>query len=337
MRRTIRRGSCASLGLMACVACAGEPIAPVRPVVPLSAPALTPPLRLDDPTPFPTARVEAFNVLSIAPSDLWDRKAAGLFDIPPLAVDSEGVPFITWGGGPSRQPVSIATVAILMLSNAAVTGNTVQRDSVEWWAHRVIAETDTTATNISFPYQFEFALHGIPADNEVRPWYSALAQGEWLELLVRLYLLTGRPEYKAWADKIFIQFLDVRPYTQNPYSIAHVDSAGYYWADEYPNNGKSDQTLNGYMYAIRGVYEYWQLTKNENAERVLLAAFTTIKHYEPEWRNPGGISSYCLRHPWVVDGTYHMQVIGLFRDYYRMTGDPFFAQAANDFAADYTQ
>jgi hypothetical protein len=286
-------------------------------------------------TALPTANVEPIALRSLPRSEMWDWSATA-YDVAELPLDEGGIPYSVVDGVRVRQPVSIASIAILKLSNAELLKTPLVRDTLERWTRALIEEADTSATSISFPYRFAFKLHGFPQEQQTVPWYSALAQGEMLELLVRLYVLTGKTEYRAWADKVFAPLLDVRPFSENSRSVAHVDGDGYYWADEYPNNGRPDLTLNGYMYAIRGVYEYWQLTRSPDAERVVRAAMTTLKHYHQHFRYPGGgPSSYCLRHPETRDGVYHLQIVRLFLDYARVSGDPVFEKAAADFKSDY--
>ncbi|MGZ8377269.1 MAG: D-glucuronyl C5-epimerase family protein [Gemmatirosa sp.] len=285
----------------------------------------------------PTAKVEPIALRSLQRSELWDW-GPGLYTVYPLPHDEQGLPYLLIDDVRVRQPVSISMIGILKLSNAEILKTPLVRDTVERWARTLIAEADTTPSTIHFPYKFPLKLHSFPQEQLTSPWYSALAQGEVLQLLVRLYVMTGKPEYRVWADKVFAPFLDVRPVSENPRSVAHIDRDGYYWADEYPNNGRPDLTLNGYMYAIRGVYEYWQLTKSPDAERVVRASMTTLKRYHQHFRAPGGgPSSYCLRHPETRDGEYHKQIVALFLDFQRMSGDPVFQKASDDFKSDYWQ
>jgi hypothetical protein len=284
----------------------------------------------------PTATIAERSLRDLPRDQLWDWSYT-IQTFAKLELDSAGVPVFNNLDQGARQPVATGTVGILMLSNAELLGNVAQRDSVIRWTKFYIADADTSEGMIRFPYNFQFALHGYQTALVDPPWYSALAQGEFLELLVRLHQVTGDQQYLRWADRVFAPFTDVRPYAENSRSVAHIDAAGYYWADEYPNAGRPDLTLNGFLYALRGVYEYWQVTKSPEARRVLLAGLTTIDHYAPQFRRPHQPSSYCLSHPEVGNGSYHMLIIGLFNDFYRVTGDAAFQTHARNFASDYWQ
>jgi hypothetical protein len=149
-----------------------------------------------------------------------------------------------------------------------------------------------------------------------------------LSLLVRTARVTNDPIYADAADRVFRSLTET-----NLRRVSHWDDVGYYWIDEYPL-ADPDLTLNGFAYAVRGLYEYWQWRRTPESESLLKEALTSLKHYAPQFRVPGHTSIYCLKHH-LSSTAYHAIHIELLRDLYRMTGDPSFAQLANEFATDF--
>jgi len=53
-----------------------------------------------------------------------------------------------------------------------------------------------------------------------------------------------------------------------------------------------DNVLNGFIFGLFGLYEYWMLTKDPEAKFYIDASLTTLQDKLPLFRNPGGISYY---------------------------------------------
>jgi hypothetical protein len=145
-------------------------------------------------------------------------------------------------------------------------------------------------------------------------------QGLVLELVVRLYHVTHNPRYLKAADKIFQSFKNVN---RDSYPwVVYITPDKYYWIEEYPMD-VPDNVLNGFIFGLFGLYEYWMLTKDPEAKFYIDASLSTLQDKLPLFRNPGGISYYCLKHHH-QDPLYHSLHINLIRFLYKMTGEQFF-------------
>jgi hypothetical protein len=102
--------------------------------------------------------------------------------------------------------------------------------------------------------------------------------------------------------------------------------------EEYPHE-VPEQVINGFVFAVYGVYEYYKETGSPDALWILQAALTTLREYVYDFRVPGGTCYYCLAHRSQYT-TYHLWVVGLVTDLYRISGDPFFRTASELFEAD---
>jgi len=187
---------------------------------------------------------------------------------------------------------------------------------------------------IYFQYNFNWPMHGNKNELMKAPWLSGLTQGVALMVFSRLSGFTGDSEYTAMARKTFNSF-NMFVGEHEPW-ITMVDENNYLWIEEYPNETDPNFTLNGFIFCIYGLYEYWSVTKDPHAEFLIQASITTIKHYIEQFRVPGGISYYCLKHKFQYPG-YHNIHIGQLKTLYAFTGDKYFEAMADSFYNDYHQ
>jgi hypothetical protein len=196
-------------------------------------------------------------------------------------------------------------------------------------ADRLIAKRVETRGAWYFPYPFDFthAEHGGVAYKA--PWYSGMAQGEAVSLFAQLAgLQDGLTEdektlYKAAADGAFASLL--RGDNAAPW-VVNKDRAGYLWIQEYPfkTAGTGDYTYNGMIFAMFGLWDYFQLTGNELAAQMYDGACTTMARYFSLLRNPRWYSYYCQTHR-IPAPTYHHHHITLWQQLHWQTNSAVFA------------
>lgn len=162
-----------------------------------------------------------------------------------------------------------------------------------------------------------------------------MAQGLGLAALVRLYNITGNAEYLTAAENVFSTFKRIG-YNLEPWTV-FIDEKGYYWIEEYPIDFPEDaagKVLNGFVFGIYGLYDYYLLTKGSDEKDILLAAITTIHNYISYYRDIGDISFYCLKHNH-KDVAYHFLHQKQLSMLSKITGDPFFKSMADSLHDDY--
>ena len=182
-----------------------------------------------------------------------------------------------------------------------------------------------------FPYSIDFDLHGFGEDIMKGPWYSAMTQGEILSAFTRLYIATDDEKYLDAAEKTFQSLKNVR--SENGEWVSLIDEDNYLWLEEYPQD-EPTYALNGFMFSIFGVYDYYLLNHDPEVKNYLMGAITTIKHYVDEYRVEGEISYYCRDHH-VQSDRYHMIHINQLQNLTRISGDPFFKEEATKFKDDF--
>jgi hypothetical protein len=103
------------------------------------------------------------------------------------------------------------------------------------------------------------------------PWYSGLAQGLGISVLLRAYKETKKKKYldayyQAWPS--MIKKIDEG-------GVVYIDDDGDYWIEEYIVNPPT-HILNGFIWALFGVYDSWKYLNNKSAEKLFHGCIATL-------------------------------------------------------------
>jgi len=254
---------------------------------------------------------------------------------PDYRCDDKGVPiYINKSSGePSTHPVSMTYRGGKCIYAYTVAINDPERDEYLKRAGAIGESLLEIAIEkdgaLLFPYGFDLRTHKAP-------WFSGLAQGQALSLFVNLFNLTGKKRYRDAADKIFTSFFFFYPesYDERKPWISYVDENGYYWIEEYPRKNPQ-HVLNGFQYAVLGLYQYWMLSKTPESEFLIRASLATISEHAEKYRHPGSISRKRLLYNLESKTyNYHLVHILLLRKLYDICGDPNLYRVAHLFELD---
>lgn len=103
-------------------------------------------------------------------------------------------------------------------------------------------------------------------------WFSAHSQGTGISLLARMYKETEDKRYKQTAEKAFISLnLPIRDG-----GVKHVDHKGDVWLEEYLISPPT-HILNGYLWALWGVWDYYLLSDSEEARSLFKECVKTLQ------------------------------------------------------------
>lgn len=103
-------------------------------------------------------------------------------------------------------------------------------------------------------------------------WLSAMAQGHGMSVLVRAYLATGEINYLHNAELALNSFAvnasagGVRNYVFDMYP----------WYEEYPTRDGGTFVLNGFLYALIGLYDLMVTAKLANVPTNATALFEQV-------------------------------------------------------------
>lgn len=158
------------------------------------------------------------------------------------------------------------------------------------------------------------------------PWYSALAQGQGISLLLRAHQESGDAHYLDAAQRAFVSFQ--RPIAKG--GVAFIDASGDLWFEEYIVSPPT-HILNGFIWALWGVHDYFLATHDRSAQDLFSRGVRTLlqnlKRYDLGFWSLYEQSG--TRLPMVASPFYHRLHIVQLRVMHRLTGDQKFADFAD--------
>lgn len=163
-------------------------------------------------------------------------------------------------------------------------------------------------------------------DTLIAPWYSALAQGQGISVLVRAHKESGDARYIEVARQAFAAF-------QQPIAnggVAFTDESGDLWFEEYIVSPPT-HILNGFIWALWGVYDYFLATLHPAAQDLFSRGVRTLLHNLSRY-DLGFWSLYeqsGTRLPMVASRFYHRLHIVQLRVMHRLTGEALFTEVAD--------
>jgi hypothetical protein len=233
-----------------------------------------------------------------------------------------------------NHPVGQAQWGLRNLSAYLDTGDRFYLDRARANAQRNLDRKVVSRGAWWFPYDFD-AVRCTGRPTMEAPWYSGMSQGLLLSLFVRLHEVTDEAKWREAADRTFAS-LTLPPKVGVPWAT-WVDPDGYLWLEEYPERKRTagERVMNGHVYAMLGVYDYWRLTNSAVATSTLKAGATTVRRYLPSpFRVPNWASRYSLGCPHSAFG-YHVVHTDQALRLYEITHASVFADYASVLRADF--
>ena len=343
MRRTLGWGFIGLLTAIALAAAAGGAgLARAASPGPEGSPVQASPAAVASPSALPPLGVDGIpfrfkaDPFTLRDLDIAERPGSSSHVVPKAdngIHDAHGVRMRRLHGKLYDFPRGQSSYGIANLNSYLVTDDQFYLDRALTQADRLVAYHKDADGAWYFPTYPSRSRHGRTGEYIQAPYYSALPEGRILQFFSRLAEATGLPKWRSAADHTFLAFLRAGP-RSGPY-ILDVDSGGHYWLQEWPWPGmQPDDTLNGHITSSYGLYEYYQVTRDQRAKALFRGAVTTVSHYLPSFRRRGWISCYCLLHR-ATNANYHGMHIGQLLMLYHVTGAPVFARAADAFMSDY--
>ena len=184
--------------------------------------------------------------------------------------DSGGIPLLDYGGSIRLQynPLAIAQYGLARLNawtaGAGAADRTAWLSAADW----LVANLRTNRHGVHvWMHDFDW-----PYREELKaPWYSGLAQGAGLSLLVRAARVTRHEKYTAAAHTAFEPLhLDVARG-----GALVTDPKGDIWIDEFIVHPTS-HVLNGFIWALWGVRDYAEWSGRSDASHLWTRAVGTL-------------------------------------------------------------
>ena len=239
--------------------------------------------------------------------------------------DATGIPQLDYRGQIGRQynPIAIAQYGLGNYNLFRRTGDPSRRQKfllAAAWLRDHLEENPQRLAVWNHHFNWEYR------DTLKAPWYSGLAQGQGISLLVRAHKESGEAGYLDAARRSLAAFFQP---TSNG-GVAFTDDRGDLWFEEYIVSPPT-HILNGFIWAAWGVYDYYLTTRDAAAYDIFSRAVRTLCR-NLESYDLGFWSLYeqsGTRLPMVASPFYHQLHIVQLRVMHRLTGESVFATVAD--------
>ena len=185
--------------------------------------------------------------------------------------DSAGIPLLDYHGaiGIQYNPVAIAQYGLGNYNQfyKGGKGDYLQKffTAADWLVDNLVKNEKGISV---WMHHFDFEYR----DLLIAPWYSGLAQGQGLSVLVRAYKETGDKKYLKTANLAY----DAFRYSADEGGVVSVDKNGDTWIEEYIVDPPT-HVLNGYIWAAWGIYDYYLITQLPHPRNLFERSMQTIK------------------------------------------------------------
>ena len=184
--------------------------------------------------------------------------------------DASGIPLLNYHGklGLQYNPIAIAQYG---LANYNLFLHTKDEDRQRKWLTAANWLVTTLEQNDAGLWVWNHHFDWEYRTRLIAPWYSALAQGQGISMLVRANRETGNEAYLSAAHRAFATFLN----SIDEGGVVYVDETGHIWFEEYivfpPTH-----ILNGFIWASWGLYDYFLATGDRRAKALFDEAVRTL-------------------------------------------------------------
>jgi heparosan-N-sulfate-glucuronate 5-epimerase len=238
--------------------------------------------------------------------------------------DAAGVPMLDYHGriGLQYNPIAIAQYGLGNFNLYSQSQNNGRRGKFLTASDWLCANLEQNAFGVwVWNHKFDWEYR----DTLRSPWYSGLAQGQGLSLLVRAHRETREDRYREAADRAFQSFLCSTALGGVMFTDEHDDL----WIEEYLVNPPT-HILNGFIWAAWGVYDYALASRQKTASDLFLRVAGTLAQ-NLEGYDLGFWSLYeqsGTRLKMIASPFYHQLHIVQLRILHRMTGNDLFGKVA---------
>lgn len=207
-----------------------------------------------------------------------------------VLLDKYSIPMVLYGQNFEYNPVTISQYAL------SVYGANLPSPPPKQFWRAVDKLISMQSIEGAFRYSFQYR-HYLLKKPYPPGWISGMAQGNVLSVLARAYNADKRPDLLEAGNKA-LRFLTVPiehggPLTSMKYLDESLD--GYLFFEEYVGGDKDIYTLNGYMFTLLGIYDWWQVTDSKEAKYLFDQGIRTLEKILPYF-DFGGFSAYDLGH-----------------------------------------
>ena len=241
--------------------------------------------------------------------------------------DSSGVPLLDYRGRIGRQynPIAIAQYGLGRFNRWCGGGDAGDRAAWLAAARWLTSNLQPNADGVPvWLHHFDWPYRQLLE----APWYSGLAQGSGVSMLVRAAIDTGDAAFARSAHQAF-QSLEL-PVSKG--GVLVTDALGHVWIEEYLVDPPS-HILNGFIWALWGVYDYARWSRRPDAAALWNEGVRTLEarlgDFDIGWWSLYEAPNEGCR--MLASPYYHSLHAVQLRVLHRMTGVAAFAERAETF------
>lgn len=257
-----------------------------------------------------------------------------------IEYDESGIPIVDYGYrgdghiGEQRNPVTIGKAALTYYDEYEKGNESCQRlfmNCANWLVENSVSHGGYAILE----YRFDW-----PTYNMTSPWRSGMAQGRALKVLIRAHNISNDNMYLDTAKRLLNSFFVE---IENG-GVTYMTPEDGWWYEEYADEGGIEpRVLNGMMYALLGINEYYDYTGDPDAEHLfdqgIIALEGSLADYDANGYsyydilgNPS--MGYHVTHIQQLNDLYEITNIEIFKDYrdrwQSYEGLPFFVQLVHN-------
>jgi heparosan-N-sulfate-glucuronate 5-epimerase len=232
--------------------------------------------------------------------------------------DEQGIPMVGWGKRAIYSTVNIAQYGFILHYMWLENRSNDYLNVLTACLNKLIELESHEGEAIFWRESYSSERYNLSAN-----WASAMSSGECLSFYLRMYQITHDKELLAKAGLIVNGFDKLT--SEN--GIIYYDKEGDLWLEEYPSEPAS-RVLNGFIYALLGLVDYYRITEDARVKEKIDACFVTLEKNISLF-DAGYWSYYDLYYKELVKYYYQKNVhVPLLEVLYKLSGKKIFKQYA---------
>ena len=188
--------------------------------------------------------------------------------------DENNVPIVDYGYmngkyiGPQFNPMTVSQ-RVFKHNKQFLQGDSTafqkMQNNADWLLQNATMVDSAAFLECHFPWE----THNMTA-----PWRSGMSQGQALRALMQVYDITGDRELLRFGKQLLNAFfIEVKDG-----GVTYKDDDGGWWYEECADeNGIESRILNGMMFALRGIAEYYKRTDDADALFLFAKGMISLK------------------------------------------------------------